>query len=617
MLKEKFVESVLKLDDLDKGGEVFFSLGLEIGDIYENYIRRTNRPGYKYIQILVSYLLFIASKMIKENPTKKKPGLFEVCDNSCENFIERDKEMHEYPEGETVSTILKDLCRRYLDQNVWEEFLKLIDKNDENRFAKATLSQLEMFSSGKTRDFSFTPKWISELALRILDVQNGDKVMDLGCGTAGFMTEMFWNNRLARYVEDGYEKDFPGGKYYGYEIATEEREIAVLRANLLGGHYIGRDFVNVDDEYNKGVCDTNKFDKIFADYPKGLKYLPYNLESKGKSSDWAFNDWICKHLSPNGKAIAIMTNGAAWNTVDIKIRKEFVEKGLIEAIIALPAGLFPNVGIAVTMIVFSHNNKTVKLVDATNKSTGNVLTKDDISYILRGLVSDTEYSKTVSVEELQSNDYVLNYNRYATSDVKFDNGKKFGDLIISVRRGRSYNTKDLSYDKTTTTTDMQYLALANIKNGVIDDELPYLKSDAEFSKRSNAFLKENDLIISKSGQPYKIAVANPRPEQHIIPSGNMYVIELDTNKVSPYYIKSFFESQRGKALLNSRSNRASIINISLEELQKIEIPVPPLATQRKVANAYLARADEYKSYQSKLEDAISRLNSVFDDNYKD
>ena len=216
-----------------------------------------------------------------------------------------------------------------------------------------------------------------------------------------------------------------------------------------------------------------------------------------------------------------------------------------------------------------------------------------------------------------NNDYVLNYNRYITRDIKFDNGKKFGDLIVSVRRGQSFNNKDVSAEKTNTTTDIQCLALSNIKNGIIDNELPYLESGADQPTRSNVFLKENDLIISKSGQPYKIAVANPRPEQHIIPSGNMYVIELDINKVLPYYIKSFFESQRGKALLNSRSNQASIVNISLEELQKIEIPVPSLAIQRKVANAYLARADEYKVYQSKLEDAVSRLNSVFDDNYKD
>ena len=144
-----------------------------------------------------------------------------------------------------------------------------------------------------------------------------------------------------------------------------------------------------------------------------------------------------------------------------------------------------------------------------------------------------------------------------------------------------------------------------------------IQSDA-FSKM---ILKENDLIISKSGQPYKIAVfTKPQFEswrvQQIVPSGNMYVIELDTNRINPYYVKVFLESQQGKALLNSRSNQATIINISRKELENLDIPVPPLSVQNKIAETYLARADEYKVCQSKLENATNRLNSVFDDNYE-
>ena len=96
----------------------------------------------------------------------------------------------------------------------------------------------------------------------------------------------------------------------------------------------------------------------------------------------------------------------------------------------------------------------------------------------------------------------------------------------------------------------------------------------------------------------------------------MYVIELDTNRINPYYVKVFLESQQGKALLNSRSNQATIINISRKELENLDIPVPPLDVQNKIAEAYLARADEYKVCQAKLEDVTNRMNSVFDDNYE-
>ena len=50
--------------------------------------------------------------------------------------------------------------------------------------------------------------------------------------------------------------------------------------------------------------------------------------------------------------------------------------------------------------------------------------------------------------------------------------------------------------------------------------------------------------------------------------------------------------------------------------EKLDIPVPPLDIQNKIAEAYLARVDEYKVCQAKLEDVTNRMNSVFDDNYE-
>ena len=588
-----------------------------ITELYEEYVRQTNKQRYKYIGVLVSYLLFIAYKMMKKDNSTKKPSLFEVCKNSCDDFIEADEKTYAYPCDDGIKKIVTDLCTKYLDQSIWKQFAKFIDKykqHDERFFAETAFFSLES---------SRTPDVVMEVALKILNIQNGDKVMDLGCGTANFMKKMFDKGKLARYTESKYANIFSGGKYYGYEISDREREIAMLRAHLLGVHNIGGDFTNVDYDYDKGICDTNKFDKIFANYPFGLKYLPQGLEAKGKSSDWAFNNWICNHLSKNGKAVAIMCNGSVWNTADMAIRKEFVEKGLVEAVVALPGGLFSDTNIATTMIVFSHGNKSVKMVEKTDYNMISVL--GYVERILEGLNHDTEYSKTVSLSELRENDYVLNYNRYITPSIKFKNCKKFGDFIISIRRGISYNDGKMSPEKVDTPFPVPCLSLSNIQNGLIDGDLSdvflpnkTIQSDT-FSKM---ILKENDLIISKSGQPYKIAVfTKPQFEswrgQQIVPSGNMYVIELDTNRINPYYVKVFLESQQGKALLNSRSNQATIINISRKELENLDIPVPPLSVQNRIAKAYLSRVDEYKVCKLKLEDATNRLNSVFDDNYED
>ena len=637
MSKEKFLNSVLKesdfnfvnndADSVNRHPDIpelpaweaqmdMAELNTCISELYEEHVQRTNTPKYKYIIVLVNYLLFIACKIMQKSKTTKKPGLLEVCQNSYDNFVDNDEKTGVYPYGYNISAIVTNLSKRYLDEEIWEKFLSFIDEYkqyDEAFFANAAL--FGFFEK------SATPFVVKKLALGILDIQNGDKVMDLGCGSGGFMSTMFDLNKLARYTEGKYADVFTGGKYYGYEISSEEQEIAVLRANLLGVHNIGGSFTSVDSDYSNGICDTNRFDKIFANYPFGLKYLPQGLEAKGKSSDWAFNNWICNHLSKNGKAVAIMCNGSVWNTADMAIRKEFVEKGLVEAVIALPEGLFSDTNIATTMIVFSHGNKSVKMVEKTNYNIMSIAGYEE--RILEGLESDTDYSKTVSLSELRDNDYVLNYNRYMTPNIKFKNCKKLGDFIVSIRRGVSY--KEVPREKIYETFPVPCLSLSNIQNGLIDDDLSDVFLPNE-TIQSNAFsktiLKENDLIISKSGQPYKIAVfSEPQPKpwgkDPVVPSGNMYVIELDTNRINPYYVKVFLESQQGKALLNSRSNQATIINISRKELENLDIPVPPLNVQNRIAKEYLSRVDEYKVCKLKLEDATNRLNSVFDDNYED
>ena len=80
----------------------------------------------------------------------------------------------------------------------------------------------------------------------------------------------------------------------------------------------------------------------------------------------------------------------------------------------------------------------------------------------------------ISAEQLQDNDYVLSMNRYIVHDVA--DGMAFGDVIKRITRGAQLNAKALDEITTTVPTDMQYLMLANIKNGLIDKELPYLKS---------------------------------------------------------------------------------------------------------------------------------------------
>ena len=81
------------------------------------------------------------------------------------------------------------------------------------------------------------------------------------------------------------------------------------------------------------------------------------------SSDWVFNALLYDLLTENGKAVGIMTNGSTWNSIDMPMRKYFVERKMVEYVISLPGKIFAT-NIATTLIILSHNNDSIRMIGA-------------------------------------------------------------------------------------------------------------------------------------------------------------------------------------------------------------------------------------------------------------
>ena len=306
---------------------------------------------------------------------------------------------------------------------------------------------------------------------------------------------------------------------------------------------------------------------------------------------------------------------STWNSIDIPMRKYFVENGLVECVIALPERMFSSTMIPTTLIVMSHGNQGVRMIDATKHfqqgRRQNEFSDKDIDLIIDALTVDHEYSKDISIEELRKNEYNLNLSRYAAGDLRFENGVPFESVIKRISRGAPCTAKQLDEMVSDCVTNMQYLMLANIRDGVIDDKLPYLSYiDQKYEKYC---LKNNSLILSKNGLPYKVAVASVQKNQKILANGNLYIIELDEKKANPYYIKAFFDSEQGYTVLKSITVGAVLPNIGVDKLKKVEIPLPPIEEQNRIAEKYRATMDEIAVIKLRLEKAVNKLHHIFDE----
>lgn len=454
------------------------------------------------------------------------------------------------------------------------------------------------------RDAS-TPRGILKLAAKILDIQENESVLELCSGKGNFFVE------LALLRENI--------KYTGIELSMANNFIANIRASVLE-----RDISSVLSDAMIYKAE-NKADKLFANYPflinvpdmenivKDFVDFPDNI--KRVSADWVFNLKLVEQMKSGGKAVAIMKNGTTWNSTDKKIREYFVENGLIEATVLLPAKLFLGTSIATTLVIFSHGNTNIKMIDAvenfTKEGRRNVLSDNDISDILDLLQKDGKNSITISINEIAENDYIINASRYLEKAPEIKDGVEIESIVKSITRGAQLRASDFDENKSNEPTDYRYIMLSNINDGdIYFTDNQYLKDIQPNLKKF--CVRNNSIVLTKTGSAdFKSAVVQVAEDTEILATGNMFILEIDETKANPYYVQALFDSELGRALFKSIYVGSAIPTISLEKLRKLEIPLPSPEEQNIIGEKYKEELERIADLKEKLETSREKLKQIY------
>lgn len=509
---------------------------------------------------------------------------------------------------EYIETYLPDNRKLFIKENLQGEYAfipEIVSQFSDDEFLTYMTSLPVIENKGDS--VNQTPESISKLATRILDIEKGDKVADFGSGYGTF---------LMHVARENNDIDC-----YGVEINTSAIEIARIRAELAKARisFEQRDMFSLNEE--------QKYNKILSNYPfkvrlsgmtAGQEFLKKACAfvpdiKKATSSDWLFNLLLLSHLEDDGKAVAVMTNGSTWNGIDENVRAFFIQNGYVETVIALPPRMFEAFSIPTTMIILSKGNQRIRMIDAQNLCRKgrrmNSFSNDNIETIVNLVNSDSEISKLVDIEEIQNNNYSLSPMRFLQQEISVPDGVEFGTLIKRITRGAQLKASDLDAMISKAPTNTRYMMLSNIQDGIVDSNLPYLK---ELDPRLEKYcIKNQSLLLSKNGAPFKIAVAEVKEGVNILGNGNLFIIELDEEQVNPYFLKAFFDSEMGQNAIKRIAVGATIPNVSLTELKKMIVPKPSLDVQGRVAEKYQAKLDEIKVLQLKIEKAKNALKDIF------
>lgn len=287
--------------------------------------------------------------------------------------------------------------------------------------------------AGKSKGQFYTPAEVSRIMAKVIGIgsakSQSDTIYDPTCGSGSLLLKAA--DEAPRGVTIyGQEMDNATAALAKMNMILHDNPTAeIWQDNTLSSPY----FLNKD-----GSLKT--FDFAVANPPFSTKSWSSGIDPANdlyqrfedgipprKNGDYAFLQHLIRSLKSTGKGAIILPHGVLFRgNAEGEIRKNILRKGYIKGIIGLPPNLFYGTGIPACIIVIDKEHAQgrtgIFMIDASKgfikDGNKNRLRHRDLHKIVDVFNRQLElpkYSRLVSLEEIEANDYNLNIPRYIDS----------------------------------------------------------------------------------------------------------------------------------------------------------------------------------------------------------
>ncbi|MDD2800125.1 MAG: type I restriction-modification system subunit M [Methylococcales bacterium] len=289
--------------------------------------------------------------------------------------------------------------------------------------------------SGKSKGQFYTPAEVSRIMAQIIGIRgaqttNNTTVYDPTCGSGSLLLKV-GDEAHAKVTLYGQEKDAATSGLARMNMILHDNPTALIKQ----GNTLAHPLFTSDD----GQIKT--FDYVVANPPFSDKRWSTGIDPlndphqrfqqfgtpPAKQGDYAYLLHIVRSLKSTGKGACILPHGVLFRgNAEADIRKNLIRKGYIKGIIGLPANLFYGTGIPACIIVIdkenAHTRKGIFMIDASsgyikdgNKNRLRDMDIHQIVDVFNKCLERAKYSRMVSVEEIEKNEFNLNIPRYIDS----------------------------------------------------------------------------------------------------------------------------------------------------------------------------------------------------------
>lgn len=181
--------------------------------------------------------------------------------------------------------------------------------------------------------------------------------------------------------------------------------------------------------------------------------------------------------------------------------------------------------------------------------------------------------------------------------------KKLGEVVI-IQNGFAFQSSDY------TGSGFFVMRIANVQDGIVELNNPkYIQSDKSTSFKK-FILHDGDILVSLTGNVGRVGVIQKEHLPAVLNQRVARIIVRDSNQLDHQYLFSFLRSPFFVSEVIKGGHGMAQQNVSTKDIENIEIPLPPLAEQKKIVekiDKQFAKIDEAARLRAESEAATVAL----------